>query len=104
MKLRPIPEDLALVARRMVCHEPQKQALACPEVFLSCVMTYGTARDIVTAEKYFTAEEFRQALENAPPGVFDGRSWAYWNTVFGRVPVPPLPRRKLSGAKQTGET
>lgn len=102
MNLRQIPDDLARVARRMVCHETPEQALAWPEMFLSCVMTYGTAADIVTAEKYFTAEEFRRALENAPPGVFDGRSWAYWNTVFGRVPVPPMPKRKYLEETKAG--
>jgi len=90
-----IPDDLALVARRMVCHEPPEQALAWPEMFLSCVMTYGTAWDIVTTEKYFTRADFQGALENAPPGVFDGRSWTYWNTVMGRTPVPPMPKRRF---------
>jgi len=79
----------------MVTSDPPEQALAWPEMFLSYVMTYGTAWDIVTAEKYFTPADFRRALENAPPGVFDARSWAYWNTVFGRLPVPPMPRRRF---------
>ena len=95
MNLQTIPEDLALVARRMVCHETPEQALAWPEMFLAHVMTYGTAKDIVTVEKYFSPEDFRRALENAPAGIFDARSWAYWNTLFDRVPVPPLPKRKF---------
>ena len=99
--LSSIPDDLALVARRMVCHEPPEQALAWPERFLSYVMTYGTASDIVTTEKYFEAAAFRRALENAPPGVFDGRSWAYWNTVLGRVPIPPMPKRKFLQDEKT---
>jgi hypothetical protein len=97
MTTAPIPSDLAAVARRMVCYEPPEQALADAALFLAHVMTYGTIQDLVTTEKYFTPEDFRRALENAPPGVFDPRSWAYWNTVFGRVPVPPLPRRKVLG-------
>ena len=94
-----IPDELSAVARRMVCYEPPEQALRNPVLFLAHVMTYGTIQDLVTAEKYFTPEDFRHALENAPPGVFDPRSWAYWNTKFGRVPVPPMPRRKFLEAQ-----
>lgn len=95
MNPQEIPGDLALVAQRLVCYEPPEQALAWSALFLAHVMTYGTVQDIVTAEKYFTPEDFQRALENAPPGVFDPRSWAYWNTVFGRLPVPPMPKRQL---------
>lgn len=31
-------------------------------------------------------------LFDAPPGVFDARSWRYWHLMFAR-PVPPLPVR-----------
>jgi hypothetical protein len=95
MKAAQMPDELSAVARRMVCYEPPEQALRDPALFLAHVMTYGTIQDLATAEKYFTPEDFRHALENAPPGVFDPRSWAYWNTKFGRVPVPPMPRRKF---------
>ena len=35
----------------------------------------------------------REALDRAPPGIFDPRSWAYWNLKLGRYPAPALPRR-----------
>ena len=95
MKSSDIPDDLAAVARRMVWYESAEQALGNPANFLAHVMTYGTVQDVVTAEKYFSPADFRHALENAPPGVFDARSWSYWNTVFGRVPVPPMPKRRF---------
>lgn len=95
MNPQKIPEDLARVAQRLVCDEPPEQTLAWPALFLAWVMTYGTVKDIVTAERYFTREDFSRALDDAPPGVFDARSWAYWNTVFERAPVPPMPKRKL---------
>ena len=79
----------------MVWFEKPEEALRSPDLFLAHVMTYGTVQDVVTAEKYFAQDDFRHVLENAPPGVFDKRSWAYWNTVFGRVPVPPMPRRRF---------
>jgi len=35
-------------------------------------------------------------LDQAPPGVFDGRSWAYWHlTLKGRRRPPPLPERRF---------
>jgi hypothetical protein len=37
----------------------------------------------------------REALQSAPPGIFDGPSWAYWNLKYGSFPPPPLPTRKL---------
>ena len=92
----PIPEDLAKVARRMVCSDSPEQTLAWPEYFLAHVMTYGTVADIVTTEKYFAQDDFRQALKNAPAGVMDARSWSYWNLILGRWPAPPMPKRNLS--------
>jgi hypothetical protein len=40
-------------------------------------------------------EDFRTAPDNAPPGIIDDRSWAYWNSKMGRYPAPPLPRRRF---------
>ena len=95
MKIDNIPADLARVAKRMVWFEKPEEALRSPDFFLAHVMTYGTVQDVMTAEKYFTRDDFRHALEHAPPGVFDARSWTYWNTIFNRVPVPEMPRRRL---------
>jgi hypothetical protein len=58
-------------------------------------MTYGTLEDILTARKYFPDEEFEAALRDPSPGVFNSHSWNYWNIIYDRVPVPPLPQRKL---------
>ena len=30
--------------------------------------------------------KLREALDKAPPGVIDPRSWAYWNLRLGRYP------------------
>lgn len=58
-------------------------------------MAYGTVEDLIAIEGVVGREEYREALEKAPPGVFDPRSWAYWTLKFGRFPAPPLPTRKL---------
>ena len=37
----------------------------------------------------------REAIDKAPPGIIDARSWSYWNAKIGRIPPPPSPRRML---------
>ena len=58
-------------------------------------MTYGTADEIAVVRRYLDLDDFREALEQAPPGIMDERSWAYWNVVTGRYPVPPMPKRVI---------
>ncbi|HWC97865.1 MAG TPA: hypothetical protein VG456_13970 [Candidatus Sulfopaludibacter sp.] len=87
--------ELLHVAERVVWFKPPAETLANPVHFLAHVMTYGTIEDLVALQGVVDADDFREALEQAPPGIFDPRSWAYWNLKFGRVPTPPLPERKL---------
>ena len=95
----PHPSDLIAVAENVVWFKPPLEALDNTHDFLAHVMTYGTLDDVLIAEKHFCARDFRAALEHAPPGVFDIRSWHYWNIVCGRTPVPPLPQRKIPGVE-----
>jgi hypothetical protein len=88
------PEMLA-VAERVVWFKPPSEALADPVHFVAHVMTYGTVEDLRALEGLVGPSEFRETLEHAPPGVFDPRSWAYWNLRCGRVPAPPLPVRRV---------
>lgn len=90
-----VTAELTNVARHVVWFKPPEQTLRDTVFFLAHLMTHGTYEDVKIAKKYFTPEDFRHALENAPPGVFDPRSWAYWNTVFDRLPVPPMPMRRI---------
>jgi hypothetical protein len=93
----PNPDLLSLAPRIMWFESPQ-QALSDPVRFLAYLMTYGTPEDIAIARRYFTLKDFGEALENAPPGVIDQRSWAYWHAIIGRYPPPPMPRRRIPGA------
>jgi hypothetical protein len=95
--MKPLPRnsDLLQVAPNVVWFEPPEKALANPVRFLAYLMTYGTLEDIAVVQRYLDLEDFREALEQAPPGIIDERSWAYWNTVTGRYPVPPMPRRAI---------
>jgi hypothetical protein len=97
--VKPLPPDgdLLAVALRVVWFEPPEQALADPIRFLAYVMTYGTADDVAVVRRHLDLDDFREALEHAPPGVIDERSWAYWNAMVGRYPAPPMPRRLIPG-------
>ena len=89
--MKPLPRntDLLRVAPRVIWFEPPEEALANPVRFMAYLMTYGTLEDIKVVRRYLGLNDFREALEHAPPGIIDGRSWAYWNTV------PPMPRRVI---------
>lgn len=93
MKSLPYNADVLVVAQRVIWFEPPQQALADPIRFLAYLMTYGGANDLAVVRRYLDLADFREALEQAPPGIIDERSWAYWNTITGRYPVPPMPRR-----------
>lgn len=94
--MKPFPQtpDLLAVAERVVWFKPPHEALADPIHFLAHVMTYGTIEDLQKLEGVAGPDEYSEVLQNAPPGIFDPRSWAYWNLKYGTHPVPPLPVRK----------
>ena len=93
MKLLPRNADLLNVALHVVWFEPPERALADPVRFLVYAMTYATIEEIAVVRRYVELDDFREALDRAPPGIMDERSWAYWNAVTGRYPAPPMPRR-----------
>jgi hypothetical protein len=95
MKPLPCNPDLLDVARRVIWFETPEQALADPMRFLAYLMAYGTATDVALIRQYLEPADFREALDHAPPGILDERSWAYWNVMAGRYPVPPMPRRAI---------
>jgi hypothetical protein len=95
MKRLPNNPDLLDVAPRLIWFEPAEAALADPVRFLTYLMARGTIEEIRVVRRYVNLDDFREALEQAPPGIMDKRSWAYWNTKFGRYPVPPMPQRRF---------
>lgn len=94
MKPLPRTSTLLTVAQRVVWFKEPTDALADPIHFLAHVMVYGTVEDLQALQGVAGLNEFCEVLDRAPAGVFDPRSWAYWNLKCGRIPVPPLPVRK----------
>jgi len=101
----PLPQtaELRAVARRVVWFKEPDEALAEPLHFLAHAMTYGTPADLATLGSVVPRKDFLEALDHAPPGIFDARSWAYWHLVLaGRSPPPPLPARAGLCPRETG--
>jgi hypothetical protein len=95
MKALPMTPELLRVARRVVWFEEPARALADRVQFLAHLMVFGTVEDLKALRGIVSKDDYRELLEHAPAGVFDARSWAYWNLVCGRQPTPPLPMRRL---------
>ena len=95
MKPIPVTPETAEVARRIVWFEPPEESLADPVRFMAYAMASATHEDMNVLRRYVSAEDFREALDKAPPGIIDRRSWAYWNSKMGRYPAPPLPQRNF---------
>lgn len=85
--------QLEAVARRCVWFEEPKRALKNPARFIAYVLTYGTAQDVMKLRAAISDEALREALQHAPPGIYDARSWHYWHLMLGLSPTPPMPQR-----------
>ena len=95
MKSIPITPKIEAIARRVIWFEEPEQALVDPVRFMGYAMRYAPHEDMQVIRQYVSDDDFREALEKAPPGIIDGRSWAYWNSKMGRYPAPPLPVRQF---------
>ena len=95
MKSIPITPQTLAVARKIVWFEPPEKALSDPIRFMAYAMTYALPEDMRFIRKYVSDDDFRDALDHAPAGIVDARSWAYWNSKMGRYPPPPQPIRRF---------
>jgi hypothetical protein len=93
MKALPATPALLQVARRVIWFEEPAVALADPVQFLAHVMVFGTVEDLAALRGIVGMADYGEVLDDAPPGIFDARSWAYWHLVCNRRPEPPLPVR-----------
>jgi len=89
----PLTPEIKEVSLRVLWFEKPEQAIADPIRFASYAMTYGAHEDMKILRRYLSDDDLREALSDAPAGIFDARSWAYWNLKMGRYPTPPRPQR-----------
>ncbi|MGO8780684.1 MAG: hypothetical protein ACLQKK_17525 [Rhodomicrobium sp.] len=98
MKQIPLTPEISRIARRIIWFEPARVALADPVRFLAYAFARATHEDMATIRRYVSEAELAEALDHAPPGIIDKRSWAYWNLKLDRFPAPPLPQRQFDTA------
>ena len=96
--MKPLQHTPALLAaaRRIVWFKSPQAALDNPIELLAYAMKHSTDEDMALLLDHIGEDGLREALDRAPPGIIDARSWAYWNARIGRFPPPPAPRRKLA--------
>jgi hypothetical protein len=95
MKTTPLAPDTEALARRLVWFEQPVEALSDTFRFVAYALARATHEDMTLLRKFLSDDDLREALDHAPPGIIDPRSWAYWNSRLGRYPAPPMPERQL---------
>jgi hypothetical protein len=95
MKAIPLTPDTESLARRLVWFEDPPTALSDTARFAAYAFARATHEDMKVLRTFLSDDDLREALDHAPPGLIDPRSWAYWNLKLGRYPAPPMPQRRL---------
>ncbi len=95
----PLTPEIETVARRIIWFEEPAKALANPIRFMAYAMARATHEDMKVIRGYVSDTDFLEAMEKAPPGIIDPRSWAYWHLKFDRFPPPPLPVRTFGESR-----
>lgn len=89
-----LPAELLPVLERLVWFEPLRSEVALnPDLFLQMAMAYANQRELDQIRRHFSLEQFRAALRQSPPGLFDRQSWRYWHRALGLGEAGPLPKR-----------
>ena len=95
MKPFPATPEMLRVARRVVWFKAPEIALARPIELMAYAMRYATEKDMALLLEHVGQRGLVEAIDNAPPGIIDARSWSYWNAMIGRYPTPPMPQRRF---------
>jgi hypothetical protein len=95
MKMLPLTPDTEALARRLIWFEDPSEALSDTVRLVAYAVARATHEDMKLVRSFLTDDDLREALDRAPPGIIDPRSWTYWNLKLGRYPAPPLPTRLL---------
>lgn len=91
-----LTEDLRRAAEHCIWFEPPELAVQDTARLAAYILTYGTPEDTYALRKQLDDEALAKCLDRAPPGIFDARSWAYWNLIIGRNTPPPIPTRSFN--------
>jgi hypothetical protein len=95
MKTFPQTPPFLRAAKRINWLKPPEQALEQPIELMAFAMRQATDEDMALLLDHVGIDGLREALDHAPAGIIDPRSWAYWNARAGRYPALPMPMRSL---------
>ncbi len=95
MKPFPHTPELLRAAKRIVWFKRPEEALDNPVELMAYAMKHSTDEDMALLLEHVGQDGLREAIDNAPAGIIDARSWSYWNARIGRYPPPPAPQRDL---------
>lgn len=84
------------MAQKYVWWKEPAETLAEPVLLVAQMMTLGTLEDVRWMRSCTSEDELRAVLREPPVGVFNGRSWNYWQRHLNGEPVPPLPNRMVT--------
>lgn len=95
--MNPIPlnDETSAQAARLVWFETPEEALADPIRLMAYAFARATHEEMKALRSYVDDADFAEALDKAPPGIIDPRSWSTWNLRAGRWPAPPMPTRRF---------
>lgn len=86
---------LRRLAARYVWWKPAGEVLSDPAPLLWSILSIGTAEDYVTVRNIVGEAALIAALQRAPSGAVDQRSWSFWHDHFKLAPMPS-PKRAFS--------
>ena len=92
-----LTDELRKAAERCVWFERPETSLAAPARLAAYIFTYGSLEDVKALRAQITQSDLRSLIDDAPPGIYDARSWAYWNLMIDRYDTPPMPQRQFWG-------
>ena len=75
MKTIPVTPDTEALARRLVWFEAPREALADTFRFVAYAVARATHEDMKLLRRFLSDDNLREALDNAPRGTIDPRSW-----------------------------
>lgn len=87
--------EMRKAVQRCVWFEPPEEAIKNIPRLAAYILTHGMPEDTFALRKQLSDENLKQVLDAAPAGIYDARSWAYWNLVIGRYDTPPVPTRSF---------
>ena len=79
----PVNDETIALAERLIWFEAPAQALADPVRFAAYAFARATHEQMEVLGNYLSEDNLKEALDNAPPGIIDPRSWGYWNARRG---------------------